>query len=85
MMFGDSEIKAWSNTQKYIALSSGEAEYYGIVRGSAMGIGIRNMYQDLGVGVGIVVNTDASAASGIAIRRGVGNVRHIEVAPLWDF
>ena len=47
VLYGSSVIKAWSNTQKCVALSSGEAEYYGIVRGSAMGIGIRNMYEDL--------------------------------------
>ena len=83
MLYGSSVIKAWSNTQKCVALSSGEAEYYGIVRGSAMGIGIRNMYEDLGVVVGIVVRTDASAAKGIASRRGAGKIRHIEVAQLW--
>ena len=48
-----------------------------------MAIGIRNVYEDLGVIVGIVVRTDASAAKGIASRRGAGNVRRIEVAQLW--
>ena len=81
--FGGSGIKAWSVTQKSIALSSGEAEHYGIVRGSAMGIGIRNMFRDLGVKIGICVATDASVAKGIASRRGAGKVRHIEVAQLW--
>ena len=33
--------------------------------------------------VGIVVRTDASAAKGIASRRGAGKIRHIEVAQLW--
>ena len=82
-MVGSSCIKTWSVTQKNIALSSGEAEYYGIVRGSAMGMSIRNMYEDLGVVVGVVVMTDARAAKGIASRRGAGNIRHIEVAQLW--
>jgi hypothetical protein len=31
----------------------------------------------------IRVNTDASAAKGIANRRGIGKVRHIEVNQLW--
>ena len=30
-----------------------------------------------------MVKTDASAAKGIASRRGAGKVRHIEVAQLW--
>ena len=48
-----------------------------------MGIRIRNMYEDLGVVVGIAVRTDASAATCIVSRRGAGHMRHIEVAQLW--
>ena len=33
--------------------------------------------------VGIVIKTDASAAKGIASRRGLGKVRHIDVTQLW--
>ena len=32
-MVGRHLIKAWSATQASLALSSGEAEYYGVVRG----------------------------------------------------
>ena len=39
--------------------------------------------EDLGIQVGIVVNSDASAALGIAQRRGVGKVRHVKVHQLW--
>ena len=38
---------------------------------------------DLGVVCTVVLNTDASAAIGIASRRGLGKVRHIEVSQLW--
>ena len=37
----------------------------------------------MGVDVDIELNTDASAAKGIASRKGVGRVRHIEVHQLW--
>ena len=37
----------------------------------------------MGIKVRIRVNTDASAAKGIASRRGLGKVRHIEVHQLW--
>ena len=80
---GNHMIKGWSNTQGVLALSSGEAEYYGMVRGASTAIGFRNMLSDLGVEVGIKLLTDASAAKGIASRRGVGKVRHIEVSQLW--
>ena len=66
-----------------IALSSGEAEYYGIVKGASIAMGLRGVLQDLRVDLSIVVQTDASAAKGIASRRGLGKVRHIEVNQLW--
>ncbi len=34
-------------------------------------------------GKGILINLDASAAKGIASRKGVGKVRHLEVSQLW--
>ena len=37
----------------------------------------------MGVTCTVVLNTDASAAIGIASRRGLGKVRHIEVSQLW--
>ena len=82
-MFGSHLIKSWSTTQDLIALSSGEAEYYGLVKGSAIGLGIRSMMRDLGVNKGVKVKTDASAAIGIASRKGLGKVKHIEVHQLW--
>ena len=82
-MWDGALIKSRSTTQGIIALSSGEAEYYGIAKGTAIAIGIRNLLADIGVQVSIEVNTDASAAKGIACRRGAGKVRHIEVSQLW--
>ena len=66
-----------------VALSSGEAEYYGLVKGGAQSIGFKNMMNEMGVKIGIRLKTDASAAKGIATRRGMGKVRHIEVNQLW--
>ena len=82
-MVGDHLIKGWSVTQAVIALSSGEAEYYGIVKGSSVGLGIRSVLRDLGCSVRLVVCTDSSAAKGMASRRGLGKVRHVEVNQLW--
>ena len=47
MMLGQHLLKSWSSTQNVVALSSGEAEYYGLVKGAAQGIGARNMMQDI--------------------------------------
>ena len=80
---GEHLVKSWSATQAVIALSSGEAEYYGIVKGSSVALGIQSVVNDLGMGTKVKIHTDASAAKGIASRRGLGKVRHIEVNQLW--
>jgi hypothetical protein len=82
-MYGGHAVKFWSTTQAITAMSSGEAEFYGIVRGSSQGIGFRNLLMDLGVHAQVVICTDASAAKGMASRKGSGKVRHVEVNQLW--
>ena len=84
-MHGSNLIKHWPSTQSVIALSSGEAEYYGLVKGGSHVMGIKAMCKDLGVMLkgSLVLATDASAAKAIAQRRGLGKVRHIEVNQLW--
>ena len=84
-MHGDHVIKTWSSNQSVIALSSGEAEYYALVKGASVGLGIKALSGDLGVTYmsPTDVKSDASAAIGIANRVGLGKVRHIEVNQLW--
>ena len=60
VMFGGHCLKTWSSTQDVVALSSGEAEYYALVKAVSQGIGMKNLLQDLGVDVEIAVRTDAS-------------------------
>ena len=62
----------------------GEAEYYGLVKGGSVSIGIQSMAADMGVSLSaIVLKTDASAATGIASRRGLGKVMHLAASQLW--
>ena len=82
-MLGKHCIKAWSVSQQVIALSSGEAEYYGMVKGASNTLGLAGMLSDMGVNVRICLSTDSSAAKGIGNRRGLGQVRHIELADFW--
>ena len=82
-MLGSHMIKSWSTTQSVIALSSGEAEYYGIVKGATIGLGTCSITKELGVELDLRVSTDSSAAKGIASRRGLGKIRHIAVQELW--
>ena len=82
-MLGSHMIKSWSSTQAGIALSSGEAEYYGLVKGASVAIGIKSMHDEMGIKTKVRVSTDASAAKGIASRRGLGKIRHVEIHQLW--
>ena len=82
-MLGNHMIKSWSSTQTNIALSSGEAEYCGLVKGASMALGVKSMHKEMGLKARVRVSTDASAAKGIASRRGLGKIRHIEVHQLW--
>ena len=82
-MLGSHVVKHWSTTQHTFALSSGESEYYALVKASSQAIGLQSMLNDICVNsLSIEVKTDASAAIRIASRRGLGRVRHIEVAQL---
>ena len=67
-MHGGHVIKSWSTNQATIALSSGEAEYYGMVEGASQAMGLRAVAEDIGVSftAPIQINTDASAAIGMA-------------------
>ena len=83
-MLGKHVIKTWSSTQTVVALSSGKAEYYGVTRGACEGIGMLGLISDLnGHTMKINLSTDSSAAKGIATRRGVGKVKHLETRTLW--
>ena len=84
-MHGEHVIKSWSTNQATIVLSSGEAEYYGMVKGSSQALGLKVIADDIGVSFAgpIQINTDASAEIGIGSRLGIGKMRHIEIRDLW--
>ena len=82
-MLGRHANKHWSSTQKTIALSSGEAELIGIVKGASEAIGLRSVAADMGLTLDISLLTDSSAALGICRRTGIGKVRHLAVGQLW--
>ena len=82
-MIGSHLIKSWSATQTTVALSSGEAELSGLVKGAAQAIGLQSVGIDLGNRWSIMMKSDATAAIGMCRRRGLGKVRHLAVADLW--
>ena len=80
---GTHTVRHWSKTQTTIALSSGEAELSGIGTGIAEALGFQSLARDMGWQYDIRVHSDATAAIGIARRRGLGKVRHLDVTDLW--
>ena len=83
ILIGGHLLKHWSNTQATVALSSGEAELVGILKGSSMGLGFQSLAADLGLQLHLHAHSDSSAAIGISRRRGLCKIRHISVGHLW--
>ena len=83
ILLGEHILKTYSSTQPTISLSSGEAEFYGVVRASGAALGQQSLFADLGVPLNVTVWTDSSAAMGICTRQGLGKLRHIDTQALW--
>ena len=83
MLVGGHCIKQWSKTQASIALSSGEAELYAIVKGTAEGLGLRTVAAEMGRAMKVQICTDSSAAKGAALRTGAGRLQHVQTNMLW--
>ena len=83
VMLGKQVLKHWSSTQTSTALSSGEAEFAGVVRGGGQGLGFQSLMRDIGVQLPLRVWTDSTAAEGICTRQGLGKLRHLDTHLLW--
>ncbi|MBV61870.1 MAG: hypothetical protein CMH65_11270 [Nevskiales bacterium] len=83
VMLGRHLIKSWSSTQALVSLSSGEAEFYGVVKASGVGLGYQALLNDLGVDLPLRVWTDSTATMGICGRQGLGKLRHLDTQCLW--
>jgi len=83
VMLGSHVIKHWSSTQPSVTLSSGEAEFYGVVRGAGMGLGYQSLLRDAQRHLPLRLWTDSSAAIGICSRQGLGKLRHLDTHTLW--
>ena len=62
--FGRGLIKMSSNIQSTIALSSGESEYYALVKAAAIGLSLVALLKDWAVPVTLRISSDSSAAKG---------------------
>ena len=81
--FGSHVLKATSNLQTVLGLNVSEAEYYALTRGAAHGLGMQSYFQDIGLSLGVVLESDSSSAKSFASRQGLGRQRHVQVRYLW--
>ena len=84
LQLGKCTIRTTCKSQAVIALSSGEAEYYGLVSGLCQALGEQqSTLQDWGIKVSIVGYMDATTGLSIGSRHGLGKVKHIDTVFLW--
>ena len=81
--YGRHVLKHSSNVQSTIALSTGESEYYALVKGGSTGLGIQSLLADYGITVAVTIESDSNAAKGTVNRVGLGKARHIQTRYLW--
>ncbi|CAK0841220.1 unnamed protein product, partial [Prorocentrum cordatum] len=82
-MLGHHVIKHGSNLQSTVSLSSGESEYYALVKGGSVGLGLYSLFADWGLDLKVELASDSSAARGHVQRRGLGKMRHVQSRYLW--
>jgi len=78
VVLGRHRVKHQSNLQSTISLSSGESEWYGLVKGSAAGLALQSLLVDWGLHLELDVLCDSSAARGFSQRQGLGRMRHVQ-------
>ena len=81
--FGKHMVESSCGRQSLVALSSAEAEFYGMITGAPSGVQTQQIFEELGVKLKIVMKCDSSAARGIASRNGSGKVEHLRIKDLW--
>ena len=83
VMLGGLLLAESATTQKVVATSSGEAEFYALTKSASRALGAVAMAADMAQVVKPRERVDATASKAIASRRGVGRVRHLHTQVLW--
>ena len=85
LVHGRHVLATWSVTQSIQALSSGEAEFYAVLRGAVEALGLAATAEEMGFSFRKVprIGSDSSAARGTAGRHGIGKLKHMDLKYLW--
>ena len=82
-LLGSHCLKCYSVTQKFVTLSSGEAELMALVKATTEAIGLTQLAESWGVRLEASVLVDSSAALAVTHRKGCGKLRHVRIGHLW--
>ena len=83
LRLGKNTIRNTCKSQAVIALSSGEAEYDGLVSGLCQGLGEQSTLKDWGISIPMIGFMDATTGLALGSRHDPGRVKHIDTAFLW--
>ena len=84
LLHNNDVLATWSVTQAVRALSSGEAEFYALLKGVVEALGFHAVAEELGVVLRTArVGSDSTAAKAAASRHGLGKLKHLELKHLW--
>ena len=76
-------VSAGARTQSAVAQSSCEAEYIAATAATSEAKYMQALFRACGQHVNIHLRSDSSGASGVASRRGLHRLRHLDVRFLW--
>ena len=76
-------LRTYSVTQKFVTLSSGEAELMALVKATTEAIGLTQLAEGWGLSLRARVLVDSSAALAVTNRKGNGKLRHVRIGHLW--
>ena len=82
-MTGSHCLKTYSVTQKFVTLSSGDAELMALVKATTEAIGLCQLAAGWGDSLQASVYVDSSAALAVTARKGNGRLRHVRIGHLW--
>ena len=83
LMHGAHCLLHWARTQRAVALSSGEAELNGALKGGVEILGANTLMQEMGLSRTLLICGDSSACKGTLSREGIGKLKHVSVKQLW--
>ena len=83
IVWGSSTISAWAKLQPVIALSSAEAEYYGMVSGVQRALAIQSLLEEFNIPTKVIVRTDSMAAKQSVEKVGLLHVKHMAMRMLF--